>query len=271
VTIMPPVRRPMSRRTGASLADVVVIALVGGGLVLMLLTCLSKVRQQARLIECKSNLRQMGSVVQQYARDHGDYPYYDYVGAPPPKERNHAWQSHRMGCGGVSSWQLMLPQLEHMGYGRTTSFGYCPLAHEDPGYRWGVSYEYEMGFNRGNYLYLGPGTYGIWWAPHIMSPRLVDRDRGEYRWHNETRRHIREWCGVHSDGTVRMPFPPNRPQAWSGCRVPLMGEASLERRDKRRGAPHMTRFKEATNYAESGGLMNFLFNDGSVVTYPYSL
>lgn len=247
----------------ASLAALVLLAAIA-------LPYVGHTREQARMVACASNLRQMGVILQKYAQAHGDYIYYQYPGAPPATERTDIYRKHPSRCSGITSWKTMLPRLDELGYGEATKYGFCPAGVDEEGYRWGVSDEYGEP-HRGNYLYLGPGTYGTFWVPHIMSPRLVHREQGEYRWHDANKRHIREWCGVHADGTVGMPFEPNGPQKWSGTRVPIMGEASLESKDKLRAAPHMPRYKKPEDYAESGGNMNYLFTDGSVVTYPFSL
>src|SRR5207248_3288855 len=62
--------RNRSRPAGSSVCDIVVLVAAVGLLLAIFLSCRTRVRQQAQLLTCMNNLKQMGAMLQAYARDH---------------------------------------------------------------------------------------------------------------------------------------------------------------------------------------------------------
>ena len=126
----------------------------------------------------------------------------------------------------------------------------------------------------GEYLYLGPGTNGAYWNWEGVSPRL-SREFGTLIGGADS---INKWTGVHYGGRVmherNLVHVRNQ---WSRKRVPLMGESAQSvvggnptEMAAFNAAPHMPKWRLRNDWSKNGGNLNYLFNDGSVETYPYS-
>ena len=71
--VRPSERPPLSRRAFTLIELLVVIAIIAI-LAALLLPALTAAKENARMIKCKSNLRQIGFALQLYVQDHGAYP-----------------------------------------------------------------------------------------------------------------------------------------------------------------------------------------------------
>ena len=87
------------------------------------------------------------------------------------------------------------------------------------------------------------------------------------------------WAGVHYNGKVIKctgAWPCNQTHSvntrFSGKRVPLMGDSKLllSWSNPLCASPHFWRWGDPWNYYQYKGIGNVLFNDGSVLAYPYS-
>ncbi len=305
-------------RRGFTLVELLVVIAIIAVLIAMLLPALRRVREQAVLTQCMSNLRQMGLMLHTYASDQGDYPYYNYPGAPAPAERidagynpgdsfSRAWNP--WWAGQVTRHEF-LPMLVRQRYLGTAEVGFCPVAWEQRNFNyvkdpsrpydplvmenglggWQIAYAgypmwsrgdfVDVGHqNAGEYLYLGPGTNGTWWNWESVSARLAI-EYGNDGTSNQPDR-INRWTGIYANGRVTRfsdtPYPGRTiSTVWSRKRVPIMGEAAqtLANSDWTQlslpnAAPHMPRWRARSQWSISGGNLNYLFNDGSVITYPY--
>lgn len=76
----------MRSKHAFTLVELLVVIGIIAVLVALLLPALNKAREQARLVQCMSNLRQIGVGVQMYANDwNGVWPRY-YQHSPPPED-----------------------------------------------------------------------------------------------------------------------------------------------------------------------------------------
>lgn len=287
-----------SRRPHAHLAftmiELLVVITVIVLLVALLLPALRSARDQAKATVCGSNLRQMGVMAFAYASDQGDFPDYAVLhrGVPVPNGQDMwaGWNNH----GGAIIRGTFLPKLVKLKYLATEEVGFCPEA-------WGMGFRYDFntglgrntfvdmsgspgnppwwgamafqsggdsgGFghmNRGEYLWWGPGAHS-WTLNRNSVSGLMLRDI------NPTATEI--WVyGVHADGFVGDAGNYNRPSArYVNERMPLMGEGQRAGPNwtNPRQAPHRPNPRLESDYRTSGGLMNYLYSDGSVETWEY--
>jgi len=209
----------------------------------MLLPALMKARKHALMVQCASNLRQVGITCLNYAVNHKEFPLY----------HDNVIYQH-----GISGWNYLYPSLVERKYlaGDYTILGkqnskanFCTMVtNSSEPYPWRPNHDL---YNYGEYLYCGPGVipngyfadfyesnppdapfnqYGLWcdWIPtrykdKALKPLAAD---SWYIWGN--------WAGY-----AHPHFPRGRMWLTGGPRGP-------ER-----------------------GIRNWLFNDGHVVSYRY--
>lgn len=100
-------------RPAFTLIEVLVVVAIVGLLVALLMPSLSRAREQARLVACKSNLHQLGVSITTYAHPTGVIPFGPNVQAIPPMlEDNDGTKAANQIWTGPQS-----PALNHMGLG----------------------------------------------------------------------------------------------------------------------------------------------------------
>jgi prepilin-type processing-associated H-X9-DG protein len=199
----------------------------------------------------------------------------------------------------------LLPRLKAMRYLDTYEIGFCPKAWAQRNFDWAddpaqgfdrlvmrnglsgnqIAYAWYPMWSRGDqvndghqsageYLYLGPGTNGAYWNWEGVSPALSREFGNDTPWPDDR---INQWTGVHFNGVVtRESNLAHVSTRWTRQRVPIMGESAVSPANgvpwdmtQPSAGPHMSKFRPRGSYGMNGGRMNYLFTDGSVLTYNY--
>ena len=288
------------RRTSPAftLVELLVVMGVIAVLIAMLLPAISRARENAVLIKCASNMRQMGLVLRMYANDQREYPYYNYPGAPDPSART--WPGGGQSwAGNVCRWETY-PVLKQMHYLGAYEVGFCPKAwaarnfdyapdpvgqydkivmyggvpHWNSPYQWRPRYSngaFTDGSHMsvGEYMYAGPGSNCAWWDWEGVSTK-ISREFGNSGSFPDDR--INNWVGVRSNGRVMYEnYGIKVSPTWTNKRVPLMGEAAVYQYDLSTvSAPHMSKIRYQYDWSVDAGFGNYLFNDGSVEAYRFA-
>lgn len=143
-----------AKRKAFTLIELLVVISILGILAGMLLPVLSRAKEKARIVQCKSNLKNIGIALTLYADDSGGR--YPDMRKPPFRKEGDPEEV----CG-YWPWDLsrrLTDRLEHYGLERKLYF--CPSAREmlkDMSNRW----ELSPFFRVNSYMWLIPGIAGV--------------------------------------------------------------------------------------------------------------
>ncbi len=143
-----------AKRKAFTLIELLVVISILGILAGMLLPVLSRAKEKARIVQCKSNLKNIGIALTLYADDSGGR--YPDMRKPPFRKEGDPEEV----CG-YWPWDLsrrLTDRLEHYGLERKLYF--CPSAREmlkDMSNRWELSPHFRVN----SYMWLIPGIAGV--------------------------------------------------------------------------------------------------------------
>jgi len=110
----------MRSKPAFTLVELLVVIGIISVLIAILLPALNKARQQARLVQCMSNLHQIGVGVQMYASDwHGIWPRYYNWSSDPTTFDNGKFSHYVLWQGVGQNGTTQAPSLGWQGLGRT--------------------------------------------------------------------------------------------------------------------------------------------------------
>jgi len=95
------------RRTGFTLVELLVVIAIIGVLLALLLPAVQQAREAARRVQCKSNLKNIGLALHNYAESFRVFPPAEVHGALSPATAHCDWEA-AIGCWGTG----ILPQLD---------------------------------------------------------------------------------------------------------------------------------------------------------------
>ncbi len=279
------------RNTGFTLVELLVVIAIIAILIALLLPALQRAREQARAVQCLSNIRQMGLALTTYAAEQRDYPAYTYTGQPSLTGTGDKRKSY----GGVTMWETMLPNLRANRYLGDTSVGYCSKAGEPAGESPfspvdGGWYRMDHDFtgaprtstdptDHGDFIYMGPGT-NKYFLEHAFDSTLA----GQRRYHSvatilgTTNGH---WGGIHYNLRMYVAYSPSsahnalgevtsQPAVLTqGKRVPLMCDSFIKLGgtgywNGTAAGPHFARGKDPRLNSQ----ISVLYNDCSAEMVP---
>jgi prepilin-type N-terminal cleavage/methylation domain-containing protein len=143
---------PQAARRGFSLTDVLVTMAVISVLLSILMPSLSSIRETARQVICRSNSRQLGIGITQYAADHEDHvPRSVFVPDGPTNFK--PWETMKLRIDPNSAWDG-LGRLYSDEYSPAPLVFYCPSHKGDNRYQvYADAWASETGQIIGNYQY----------------------------------------------------------------------------------------------------------------------
>ncbi|MEM6391995.1 MAG: prepilin-type N-terminal cleavage/methylation domain-containing protein [Planctomycetota bacterium] len=278
-----------------TIVELLVVISIIALLVAILLPVLGQAREAAVNAKCLSNLRQIGTALNVYATDNGEYKTYagDIKTTPTGGTADFRVSPNQnifahFNKGGALGRAWFYPELLKEGYISDLEVGFCPnnwetdftyvanntMGHpqfvEDGGpadFVGGIDFQIGYGgtggAHRGEYLYFGPYTQTWIWQKRFVSPQLISRYvAGDNLW---------TW-GTRYDGTTAPLTNVNGvdDRFTNNPRMPLFGEGAKQVSGSVYTTTHFGSPKSNFDFAANGGALNYFFTDGSGETLPYS-